>query len=178
MLLADVRAKPRGATDHLVVEDAALDPADEDEIANGRHVDACGEQIDRDDIFRIGIVLELQDQVVGLVDRAGDLRHHAMRHAFCAIFLLQFLDQQTHDVIGMGIAGGENQRLSGFGWRNFSGDRAADNAVKGFRVDASVEVGEVVIERDFVRQLEEIDLARLAVDDLDLLATLEMNASL
>ena len=69
ILLADLVAAARRAADHLVVEDAAVDPADEDQVGDRRHVDAGGEQIDGHDIFRARVVLERLDPVERLVDR-------------------------------------------------------------------------------------------------------------
>ncbi len=98
-----------------------------------------------------------------------------MRHGVCAVFFPKFLGQQPHDVVSVGIARGKDQRLSSLGWRDFSGDRPADDAIESLRIDASVELGEIIIQRNLVGQFKEINLACLAVDDLDFLATLEMD---
>ena len=61
-LLADLRALPRRPAEHLLVEDAAVDPAQEHEVRDARHVDAGGQQIDRDGDLRQGVVAEGADQ--------------------------------------------------------------------------------------------------------------------
>lgn len=43
-LLADFGALPRGPPKHLLVEDAAVHPAQEHQVGDARHVDAGGEQ--------------------------------------------------------------------------------------------------------------------------------------
>ena len=53
-LLADLRAEARRAAEHLLVEDAAADPAQEHEVGDLRHVDAGGEQVDGDRDVRAG----------------------------------------------------------------------------------------------------------------------------
>ena len=50
--LADLGALARRAADHLLVEDAAVDPPQEHEVGDGGHVDAGGQQIDRDGDLR------------------------------------------------------------------------------------------------------------------------------
>ena len=53
-LLADLVAQARGAAEHLVEQDAAVDPAQEHEVADLGHVDAGGEQVHRDRDVRVG----------------------------------------------------------------------------------------------------------------------------
>jgi len=72
IFLADLVAAPGRPADHLVVEDAAVHPPDKDEVGDGGHIDAGGQQIDGDDVFGVGIVLERLDPVQRAVDRAGD----------------------------------------------------------------------------------------------------------
>ena len=74
-LLADLGAQAGRPPDHLLIEDAAVDPAQEDEVGDRRHVDAGGQQVDRHGDLRIGVVAEGADQVLHLVDAAGDLLH-------------------------------------------------------------------------------------------------------
>ena len=45
---ADLGAQARRAAKHLLVKDAAVDPAQEDKVLDLRHVDAGGQQVDRD----------------------------------------------------------------------------------------------------------------------------------
>ena len=108
--LADLRAQARGAADHLLVEDAAVHPAQEHEVGDRGHVDAGGEQIDRDRDLRIGVVAEGADQGLNPVDAAGDLLHgRVVDLAICVGERL--LDCVDHDV-GMGVGRGEDQRLA------------------------------------------------------------------
>ncbi len=72
-LLADLVAQARGAPEHLVEEDAAVHAAQEDQIADLRHIDASGQQIDGDGDVRIALVLEAADELQRLVGGAGDL---------------------------------------------------------------------------------------------------------
>ena len=113
ILLADLVAAPRRAADHLVVEDAAVDPAHEDEVGDRRHVDAGGQQIDRHDIFRARVVLERLDPVERPVDRAGDLLDQIVR--LRAVFLGQRRAQLLDQDVGMVVARGEQQRLAALG---------------------------------------------------------------
>jgi hypothetical protein len=72
-LLADVVAAAGGAAQHLLVEDAAPHPAQEHDVADGRHVDAGGEQVHGDRDRRVALVLEAADELERLVGGAGDL---------------------------------------------------------------------------------------------------------
>ena len=72
-LLADLVAQAGGAAEHLVEQDAAVDPAQEDEVADLGHVDAGGQQVHRDRDVRQALVLEAADQLQRLVGGAGDL---------------------------------------------------------------------------------------------------------
>lgn len=85
--LANLVAAPRGPADHLVIENAAVDPADEDEVADRGHVDPRRQQVDGDDIIGIGIILEPLDRVERPVDRAGDLLDQVVRQV--VVFRLQ-----------------------------------------------------------------------------------------
>ena len=60
--LADLGAQPRGPADHLLIKDAAVDPSQEHEIGDRRHINAGGEKIDRDGNLRIGVVAERADE--------------------------------------------------------------------------------------------------------------------
>ena len=72
-LLADLVAQARGAAEHLVEQDAAVDPAQEDEVADLGHVDAGGEQVHGDGDVGLALVLVAADQLQRLVGGAGDL---------------------------------------------------------------------------------------------------------
>ena len=50
-LFADLRAYTGGAPEHLLVENTAVDAADENEILDARHVNASRQKIDRDRDF-------------------------------------------------------------------------------------------------------------------------------
>ena len=89
--LADMVGAARGPADHLVVEDAAVHPADEDQGADLRDVDAGGEEVHRHHVFGVRIVAEAADLVRGVVDRAGDLLHEVVR--LRAMFCLERLAQ-------------------------------------------------------------------------------------
>ena len=67
--LADLVAAPGGAADHLLVQDARAHPAHEDEMADGRHVDAGGQQVHGDGDAGQALVLVAADQLVDLVGR-------------------------------------------------------------------------------------------------------------
>ncbi len=70
--LADLGAKARRAAQHLLVENAAVDPTQEDEVDDAGHVDAGGEQIDRHGDLGVGVVAEGADQRTDAIDAAGD----------------------------------------------------------------------------------------------------------
>ena len=59
--------------EHLVEEDAAVHPAQEDEVADLGHVDAGREQVDGDGDVRVALVLVAADELQRLVGGAGDL---------------------------------------------------------------------------------------------------------
>ncbi|MNZ30845.1 hypothetical protein D3C78_481310 [compost metagenome] len=59
--LADLVAAAGGAALHLLVEDARTHPAHEHQMADARHVDAGGEQVDGDGDARVTLVLVLAD---------------------------------------------------------------------------------------------------------------------
>src|SRR5439155_1375960 len=122
-LLADLWRRPRRAADHLVIEDAAVDPAHEDKVADFRDVDAGGQQIHGDDVFRARVVAEDADLLRGPIDRrvAGDLLHQILRlrPVFGDESGAQFLDQY----IRMVVARGEDQGFAGRVWRDLDGQR-------------------------------------------------------
>ena len=72
-LLADFVAKPRRAPEHLFVKDAAVDPTEEDQVGNARHVDAGREQVHGDGDLRQGVVAIGADQGPHAIDAAGHL---------------------------------------------------------------------------------------------------------
>ncbi len=110
-LLANLGAKPRRAADHLLIEDAAVDPPQEHEIGDRRHVDAGGEKIDRDRNPGIGVVAEGADQRPNPVHAAGDLLHR--RVVNLSVFLRKRLLDFSHHDVRMGIGRREDQRLTG-----------------------------------------------------------------
>jgi hypothetical protein len=72
-LLPDLRALAGRAAQHLLVQDATVDPAEEHEVGDAGQVDARGEEIDRDGDLRQGVVAVGADQLADLIDAAGDL---------------------------------------------------------------------------------------------------------
>ena len=92
-LLADLVAQARRAAEHLLEEDAAVDPAQEHEVADLGHVDAGGQQVDGDRDVRIALVLVAADQLQRLVGGAGDLDDGIVVDA--AVVLLEGLLEQV-----------------------------------------------------------------------------------
>jgi hypothetical protein len=72
-LLADGVTPTGGTAEHLVEQDAAVDSAQEHEVAYLGHVHAGGEQIHRDRDVRKALVLVAADQLQRFVGRARDL---------------------------------------------------------------------------------------------------------
>ena len=84
-LLADVLAQPGGAPEHLVEQDAAVDPAQEDQVADLGHVHAGGEQVHGDGDVGVALVLVAADQLERPVGGAGDLDDGVVLHAAVAV---------------------------------------------------------------------------------------------
>lgn len=72
-LLADLVAAPRCSAQHLLVEDAAPNPADEHEVHDLGHVDAGSEEVDRGHDSRVLLILEPPDLGHILVRGPGEL---------------------------------------------------------------------------------------------------------
>src|SRR5262249_48168721 len=72
-LLANLVAPAGGAAKHLVEKDAAIDAAQEHEVADLRHVHAGGEQVHRNRDIWVALVLVAADQLQWLVCSARDL---------------------------------------------------------------------------------------------------------
>ena len=92
-LLADLVAQAGGAAEHLVEQDAAVDAAQEHEVADLGHVHAGGEQVHRDRDVRVALVLVAADQLQRLVGGAGDLDDGIVVDA--AVVLLEGLLEQV-----------------------------------------------------------------------------------
>ena len=101
--LANLRARARRPTDHLLIEDAAVDPPDEDEVGDGGDVDAGGEEVHRDDVFWPWIVLERLDAVERPIYRARDLLDEVGR--LRAVQLLQGRAEFLHQDVGVVVTG-------------------------------------------------------------------------
>ena len=108
-LLADLVAQAGGAPEHLVEQDAAVHPAQEDQVADLGHVDAGGEQVDGDRDVGVALVLVAADELQRLVGGAGDLDDGVVVDA--AVLACEGLLEQVHHQVGVGVVGAEDQRL-------------------------------------------------------------------
>src|SRR5690606_25255666 len=73
--LADFVATAGGAAFHLLVENARAHAAHEHQVADARHVDAGGEQVDGDGDVGEALVLVAADQLIHAFALAGDDLH-------------------------------------------------------------------------------------------------------
>jgi hypothetical protein len=108
-LLANLVAPAGGAAKHLVKQDAAVDTAQEHEVADFGHVHAGSEQVHRDCDIWIALVLVAADQLQRPVGGAGDLDDGIVVDA--AVVLRECLLEQVHYQVGMGIVDAEDERL-------------------------------------------------------------------
>ena len=69
----EVGAEAGRAAEHLLVEDPALDAAEEDEVNDVGHVDPRREEVDGDGHLRVLLVTEVADERARPVGRPGDL---------------------------------------------------------------------------------------------------------
>ena len=175
-LLADLGASAGRAADHLVVEDAAVDAAHEDEIADLRDVHAGGQQIDGDDVFRAA-------------GRCGTMR--IFGRAACRRMPVIFCTRSCGcgPYSATSALRSSSTRMSAWSsraakisvlprrvGRDFARQRLGDDAVEFARVDPLVEL--VDFEIDLVGRREQVDLAGARVENLDLLAGFEGDAGL
>ena len=106
-------------------------------------------------ILRIGVVAEGADQVPHVVHAAGDLLHR--RVVDLAISCRErLLDRADHDV-GVGVGGGEDQRLAGKGRVDVVRQFLGDHTIELRRDHLLVEL--LDLEADFVGRMGEIDFA-------------------
>ncbi len=172
--LADVVAFAGGAAQHLLVEDAAVNAAQEHQIADRRHVDAGGQQVDGDGNHRIGFVAVLADQRQRFVDAAGNLDHGIVVH-FHALGVKGGL-QQAHHHVGVAVGGAEHQRLVRAKGRDAFRQRVADHLIETFGDHFLVEFRDLEIQ--FIRGLVQVDAFLLHVVDGHLVAHLVVDAAL
>jgi hypothetical protein len=104
-------------------------PAQENEVADLRHIDAGGEQIDGHCDAGQALVLVAQDGLVRFVGAAGDLHHRFVVER--SPDLLQRFSQQLHDQIGVMVVGAEDQGFLFAGGVDLLGQFVADDAVEG-----------------------------------------------
>ncbi len=149
-------------------------PAQEYEVADLRHVDAGGEQIDGDGDARQALVLVAQDGLIRFVGAAGDLHHRLVVER--SPDLLQRFSQQLHDQIGVMIVGAEDQGFLLAGGVDLPGQFVADDAVESGGDDQAVEG--VDLEIELVGQGGGVHRAGRGLDDLDLFALVEVDALL
>ena len=171
-LLADLVAQAGGAAEHLVEQDAAVDAAQEHEVADLGHVHAGGEQVHRDRDVGVALVLVAADQLQRLVGSAGDLDDGIVVDA--AVVLLEGLLEQVHDQVGVGVVDAEDERLLARRGVEFLRQELAHDAVEGFGDDFAVEVLDV--ELDLVGGGEEVELVAVRVVHLHLFSHLPDDA--
>src|SRR4051812_47839952 len=102
-LFADIRTEPGGSPDHLLIENAAIHPPQENKICDRGYVNAGGQEIDGNRNLGIGVVPEGTDEVLDLVHAPGNLLHPCILDV--PVCLLDVLD----DDIGMGVGGSKYQ---------------------------------------------------------------------
>ena len=97
---------PDAAAEHLLEVGAALHAAHEQQAFQRLDVGAGRDHVDRHDDPRVHRVAERLQQVLGLavVGAVGDLRGEL-------VALAEDLADDLHDVVGMGVVLGEDQRL-------------------------------------------------------------------
>ena len=112
MCFPDLRAKAGCTAHHLLKENTAVDFAHENQIADGRHVNACSEQINGHRDIGILVILiffdDLQDFLfVAARSLAGNLHNSVIGNTVGFINLAKHI----HDLIGVGVTDGKYQRL-------------------------------------------------------------------
>ena len=128
-LFADLRALPRGAAEHLLIKDAAVDPPQENQVLDARHVDAGGQQIDGNRDLRQRIIAERKNQAPDAVHAAGDLADCGILDL--AVGLAERLLQLVDDDVGVGIADGKYQCLARKIWIDVPASSSATTRLKG-----------------------------------------------
>ena len=110
-LLADLRTQTRRPPDHLLIEDAAVHAAQEDEVRDCGHINAGCEEINRHGDLRGCVVAVGADQLLHPVHAAGDLLHGSVIDLAIGVRerLLHVFD---HDV-GVRVRCREDQGLAG-----------------------------------------------------------------
>ena len=93
-LFANLWTKAGGTPHHLFVENAAVNATQKDQIANFRHIDARGQQIDCDRNGWVVFVFVAPNQLQGLIRTAGDFAHRIVIDG--AIIALQCCFQEPH----------------------------------------------------------------------------------
>jgi hypothetical protein len=170
---ANVVATAGGAANHLLVKNARLDPAHEHQMADGRYVDAGGEQVHRDGNAGEALVLVAADELVYLVRRAGDLLHGGLV-VLRAIDAFKRLAQQAHHHVGMRVGGAEDHGFFFAHRVQLLGQLLADDAVEVFVDDTAVEALHLKVQ--LVVQLGGFDLAGAEVQALHRVALGEVDA--
>jgi hypothetical protein len=94
-----VRTQTRSAPEHLLEQDAATHAPDKHQIDDFRHIDTCGQQINRDGDLGQWLILIAADKLGRLVSSASDLLHGVVRHG--AIVVVEGFLQQTHNQISV-----------------------------------------------------------------------------
>ena len=165
-LFADFVAEAGGAAEHLVEEDAAIDAAEEDQIADGRDVYARRKQVDGNRDIRRALILEAADELQGRGGSAGDLEDGVIFDA--AVVLFEGGLEEVDDEVGMGIVGAEDE---GFLWGSgvkLASEILADDLVERFGDDFAVEA--IDVDGDLVGGFKEADFALAGIVDLHLFA--------
>ncbi len=132
--------QPGGAPHHLLVEDAAADAAQENQVFDRRHVDAGGEQIDGDRDRRQFFVLVAADELQRTVGGAGDLDHGVVVDR--TILVLERLLEEVDHHVGVGVGGAKDEGLAGEVGIDVPGELLADHTVEALGDDQLVELAE------------------------------------
>ena len=169
---AQIRAKARRPADHLVVEDAAVDPAQKGQVDDVWHVNASGEQIDGDGDLRQRIVAEPADHGAGPINAAGNLAHQHL--VLLAVARLERGGERVDHHVRMPIGGREHQRLSRLAGVDMGGELFTHDISEGPGDDAAVEA--LDLETDVVGGDSQVHLSRERVEKRQLFAGAEMNA--
>lgn len=136
------------------------------QIADFRHVDTGGQQINSDSNVGILLVLEAADQVQRLVRRAGNLDHGVIVDA--AVTRRKSLFEQIGHQVGVRIGSAEDQRLLPRQRIELLRQIVADHAIERFGDDFAVEI--LNVEFDFVRRFKQFDLVIAAVENFDVVS--------
>src|SRR5690606_35356175 len=135
--LVDGGTKPRRAAQHLFVEHATANAAQEDQVADLGNVDASREQIDGHGDVGVPLVFEVANTFERLVDGARDLFDGGV--VDLAVLGFERLFEQRDDGVRVRVGGRKNEGLFVARGVELLGEFIAYHAVEVFGEHASIE---------------------------------------